>query len=88
MFFRARNWTYKRVKQLGALYHEQARGGGITIYYFLPREDPTNVVAFQRGFRMRTGDPGVRNAEEASRYQGIDYTCLVRAGSNSLYDIR
>jgi hypothetical protein len=79
MFFRARNGTYKRVKQLGALFHEEAREGGITIYYFPPRLDASsNVVAFKKGFRMRTGDPGVRTAAEAARYPHIDYTCLVR----------
>ncbi|KAB5550772.1 hypothetical protein GE09DRAFT_1059339 [Coniochaeta sp. 2T2.1] len=78
MYFQARNGTYKRVKQLGALFHEAARGGGITIYYFPPRKDATNIVAFKKGFRMRTGDPNARTAAEASRYQGIDYTCLLR----------
>jgi hypothetical protein len=78
MYFRARNGTYKRVKQLGAIGHEAARDGGITVYYFPPRKDPTNIVAFKKGFRMRNGDPNARNATAASRYQGIDYTCLVR----------
>ena len=81
MFFRARNGTYRRVKQLGALYHEEARGGGITIYYLPPRKDYSGVVAFQKGFRMRTGDPGARTAEEAARFQGIDYTCLIDEGT-------
>jgi hypothetical protein len=81
MYFRARNGTYKRVKQLGALFHENARGGGITIYYFPPDERSPydqwhNIVAFKRGFRMRNGNPNVRNA--SSRYKGIDYTCLLR----------
>jgi len=81
MFFHARNGTYKRVKQIGAVFSEAARGGGTTVYYFPPRNDTTNIVAFKKGFRMRTGDPGVRTAEEAAKYQGIDYTCLVDVGT-------
>ncbi|KAK4126463.1 hypothetical protein N657DRAFT_679385 [Parathielavia appendiculata] len=78
MYFRAGNGTYKRVKQVGAIGHEMARGGGITVYYVPPHKDPTNIVAFKKGFRMRNGDPNARNATSASRYQGIDYTCLIR----------
>jgi hypothetical protein len=74
LYFRARNGSYKRVPQAGALFHETARGGGITIYYFPPRKDPTNIVAFKRGFRMRTGNPDSRT----NASQGIDYTCLLR----------
>ena len=81
MYFRARNGTYKRVKQIGALFHEGARGGGITIYYFDHGPGAKKVTAFQKGFRMRNGDPNVRDEKEALArgYQGIDYTCLVRA---------
>lgn len=78
MYFRARNGTYKRVKQIGAIGHETARGGGITIYYLAHPKNATNMVAFKKGFRMRTGDPSIRNATSATKYQGIDYTCLVR----------
>lgn len=82
MFYRARNGTYRRVQQLGALYHEEARGGGITIYYVPYRSDaPMNITGFQKGFRMRNGDPGVGTAEEAAEYQGIDYTCLINEGT-------
>jgi hypothetical protein len=77
MFFRARNGKYKRVKQLGALFHESARDGGITIYYMPPKNN-SNIVAFKKGFRMRNGNPNVKTAEEAARYPGIDYTCLIR----------
>lgn len=78
MYFRARNGTYKRVKQLGAIGHEKARGGGITVYYLPPTKDPTNIIAFKKGFRMRNGDPNAGNITSASKYKGIDYTCLVR----------
>lgn len=78
MYFRSRNGTYKRVKQLGALFHEEARDGGITIYYLPPPVDYSNIVAFKKGFRMRNGNPNVRTSAEAAEYQGIDYTCLLR----------
>jgi hypothetical protein len=78
MYFRARNGTYKRIRQLGALFHEEARGGGITIYYFPHPKNATGMVAFKKGFRMRNGNPEARDAAAASRYQGIQYTCLVR----------
>ncbi|GAB1319571.1 Nucleoside diphosphate-linked moiety X motif 17 [Madurella fahalii] len=74
MYFRARNGTYKRVKQLGALFHEEARDGGMTIYY-APAKEPRPTVAFRKGFRMRSGDPASRTAGE---HAGIDYTCLLR----------
>lgn len=74
LYFRARNGTYKRVPQTGAIFSEAARGGGITIYYFPPRKDPTNIVPFRQGFRMRTGNPNARNGPSP----GIDYTCLLR----------
>ncbi|CAI4213045.1 unnamed protein product [Parascedosporium putredinis] len=77
MFFRARNGTYKRVRQFGAVFHEAARGGGMTIYYFPPEsaaDDSIKITAFPQGFRMRTGDPGARTAEASER--GIWYTCM------------
>ncbi|PKS05398.1 hypothetical protein jhhlp_008774 [Lomentospora prolificans] len=80
MFFRARNGTYKRVRQQGVIFHEDAREGGITVYYLPPEADHGRVTAFKKGFRMRTGDPGARTAEEAARFQHIDYTCLWDVG--------
>ncbi|RDL37161.1 Uncharacterized protein BP5553_04594 [Venustampulla echinocandica] len=80
MYYRASNGTYKRVRQLGALFHEEARGGGITIYYSA-HQNFTDTVAFKKGFRMRNGDPNVRTAEEASKYRGIDYTCMLDEGT-------
>ena len=74
MFYRSPNNTYRRIRQLGALWHESAREGGMTIYYFPPK-DLTNIVAFKRGFRMRTGDP---NNRSPGKYEGIQYTCLER----------
>ncbi|KAL2260116.1 hypothetical protein VTK26DRAFT_5993 [Humicola hyalothermophila] len=72
MYFRARNGTYKRVKQLGALFHENARGGGITIYYFSPNYGPPNITAFRQGFRMRSGHPDAKGPNE-----DIYFTCLI-----------
>ncbi|SPN96535.1 uncharacterized protein DNG_00061 [Cephalotrichum gorgonifer] len=83
MFFRARNVRYKRVTQMGALPDEEARGGGMTIYYTAPDNDTNNVVAFKKGFRMRTGNPEAQTGEEASANQSIDYTCLDEEGTPS-----
>ncbi|KAK5662135.1 hypothetical protein OQA88_8040 [Cercophora sp. LCS_1] len=65
MFYQSpHNGSYKRIKQIGSLFHEKAREGGITIYYFPQYMDldgrSTNKVrlrAFAPGFRMRTGHP-------------------------------
>ncbi|KAF4632626.1 hypothetical protein G7Y89_g5506 [Cudoniella acicularis] len=76
MYFQARNGTFMRAKQLGSLFHEAANGG-ITIYYF-DAPGGYNITAFQKGFRMRNGDPTVRDKESASRFKGITYTCLAR----------
>ncbi|KAK3316540.1 hypothetical protein B0H66DRAFT_499974 [Apodospora peruviana] len=78
MFYRHPNGTYRRVRQLGALWHESAREGGMTVYYFPPARNLSNIVAFKPGFRMRNGSPDARNATSASRYQGIQYTCMMR----------
>ncbi|KAL2018241.1 hypothetical protein VTK56DRAFT_1148 [Thermocarpiscus australiensis] len=78
MYFRARNKTYKRVNQLGILFFEYAREGGMKIYCFQPRKNTTKVLAFKKRFRMGNGNPNARKTTSASRYQGIDYTCLLR----------
>jgi len=43
MYFRSREGKYKRVRQLGALFNEQARDGGVTVYYF-PRKCQSNSL--------------------------------------------
>ncbi|CAI4215854.1 unnamed protein product [Parascedosporium putredinis] len=48
MFFRARNGTYKRVRQQGVVFHEDAREGGITVYYIPPDANLGRVTGFQR----------------------------------------
>ncbi|KAK3296697.1 uncharacterized protein B0H64DRAFT_356211 [Chaetomium fimeti] len=89
MYFQARNGSYKRVKQLGALFHEEARGGGMTIYYFPQFIEPEKVKirAFASGFRMQIGHPDLTTpavpplateAGEPSPLHGITYTCLLR----------
>ncbi len=78
LYFRARNGTYKRVKQKTTPgFNDNARGGGTTVYYLAPAKNPTNIVAFKKGFRMRNGDPSARDAASAARYRGIDFICLV-----------
>lgn len=64
MFYQARNRSYRRVKLIGSLFHEKAREGGITIYYYpqymSPDDQPTNKIrvrAFDPGFRMRAEHP-------------------------------
>ncbi|KAK0701411.1 hypothetical protein B0T21DRAFT_388234 [Apiosordaria backusii] len=96
MYFQARNGSYKRVKQLGSLFHEQAREGGITIYYFpqFINPKPLTIKAFAPGFRMRVGHPDrttPHNETGAPRttpdwkptalYDGITYTCLETEGT-------
>jgi hypothetical protein len=98
MYFQARNGSYKRVKQLGTLFHEEARGG-ITIYYFPQFIEPQNIKirAFMPGFRMRTGYPTsptpmvLPHAKglKPELMNGITYTCLVNDGtrfSNLTYE--
>ncbi|KAK4249200.1 hypothetical protein C7999DRAFT_30252 [Corynascus novoguineensis] len=89
MYFRARNGSYKRVEQLGALFHEEARGGGMTIYYFPRFMEPEKIKirAFAPGFRMRLGWPDRdspmrapwamgREGDDISPFDGVTYTCL------------
>ncbi|KAK4195461.1 hypothetical protein QBC40DRAFT_236388 [Triangularia verruculosa] len=96
MYFQARNGSYKRVKQLGSLYHEQAREGGITIYYFpqFLNPQPRTIKAFAPGFRMRVGHPdrvqpvnesgharADSNWKPTALYDGITYTCQENEGT-------
>ncbi|GAB1311350.1 WSC domain-containing protein-like protein 6 [Madurella fahalii] len=86
MYFQARNGSYMRVRQLGSLFHDEARDGGITVYYFSPstRAQKVKIRAFAPGFRMRTGHPNTRAlpphlvGKEAELMNGITYTCLQR----------
>ncbi|KAK0658692.1 hypothetical protein QBC41DRAFT_237847 [Cercophora samala] len=96
MYFRARNGSYHRVPQLGSLYHEAAREGGMTIYYFpqFVSPKPGTIKAFAPGFRMRVGHPDRTKAvnesghartdpsyQPTALYDGITYTCLETPGT-------
>ncbi|OAK98463.1 hypothetical protein IQ06DRAFT_357570 [Phaeosphaeriaceae sp. SRC1lsM3a] len=66
LYFKARNGTYKRVKQLGAANQFSDNfstqiGGGILVYYVSAA--PGKVTAFKPGFRMLVGDPTRRTAD-------------------------
>ncbi|KAK7991592.1 hypothetical protein PG988_000386 [Apiospora saccharicola] len=58
LYFKARNGTYKRVKQMVNLGLQGTEG--MTIYYIPPYDGKTTVTAFKPGFRMLVGDPMLR----------------------------
>jgi Domain of unknown function (DUF1996) len=72
MYFRARNGTYKRVRQFAN--NGLRADGGITVYYIPPYDGKTTVTAFKPGFRMLVGDPVVRTAE--AQQKQLCHRCL------------
>jgi hypothetical protein len=74
LYFRARNGTYKRVRQVenGGLH----QNGGMTVYYIPTYDGVSNVTAFTPGFRMLAGNPTLRNKTGESR--GICHRCLFK----------
>lgn len=66
LYFRARNGSFKRVKQMHNLGLEGANGG-ITIYYIPPYDGVGKVKAFAPGFRMLVGEPTLRQSEGQQR---------------------
>ncbi|KAK7931303.1 hypothetical protein PG985_002015 [Apiospora marii] len=58
LYFKARNGTYKRVKQMVNLGLQGTEG--MTVYYIPPYDGKTTVTAFKPGFRMLVGDPFLR----------------------------
>ncbi|AEO63835.1 uncharacterized protein THITE_2037606 [Thermothielavioides terrestris NRRL 8126] len=72
LYFRARNGTYKRVRQFPNV--GLRTDGGITVYYIPPYDGKTTVTAFKPGFRMLVGDAGLRSAEGMQRQ--ICHRCL------------
>jgi len=77
LYFKARNGSYKRVKQLGAANQFSDNfstqiGGGILIYYVSAA--PGKVTAFKPGFRMLVGDPTRRTALANGKMQNC-YRC-------------
>jgi len=77
LYFKARNGSYKRVKQLGAARQfnddfSTKIDGGILVYYVSAQ--PGKVQAFKPGFRMLVGDPAKRTADSTQRMQNC-YRC-------------
>jgi len=65
LYFRARNGTFKRVRQFP---NDGLRtDGGVTVYYIPPYDGKTKVTAFKPGFRMLVGDPALTTAEGQQR---------------------
>ncbi|KAF2114297.1 hypothetical protein BDV96DRAFT_547345 [Lophiotrema nucula] len=66
VYFKARNGSYKRVKQLGAAKqfsddYSTKIDGGVLVYYVSAQ--PGKITAFKPGFRMFVGDPTRRTAD-------------------------
>ncbi|KAK3291175.1 uncharacterized protein B0H64DRAFT_330884 [Chaetomium fimeti] len=61
LYFRARNGTYKRVRQFPNV--GLRADGGVTVYYIPHYDGKTSVTAFKPGFRMLVGDAGLRERE-------------------------
>ncbi|KAI1802313.1 hypothetical protein F4811DRAFT_563299 [Daldinia bambusicola] len=61
LYFRARNGTYKRVKQMVNLGLQGEEG--MTVYYIPPYDGHTKVTAFKPGFRMLVGEAMLRTAQ-------------------------
>ncbi|KAK3320303.1 hypothetical protein B0T19DRAFT_361648 [Cercophora scortea] len=78
MYYKARNGTYKRVRQFpnGGLRTD----GGVTVYYIPPYDGKTTVTAFKTGFRMLVGDAGLRSKKGMQKQ--LCHRCLGIEGSN------
>ncbi|CAK7199334.1 hypothetical protein SEUCBS139899_002012 [Sporothrix eucalyptigena] len=74
IYFRARNGTFRRVKQMGNVGFEQATAG-MTVYY----SGNKGVTAFKKGFRMLVGDPSFRTETQAKKFRQLTFTCLQTA---------
>ena len=73
MFYRSPNNTHRRIRQLGALWHESAREGDMTIYYFpRPKTSPTSSPS-NAASACATAILG--NNRQPGKYDGIQYTC-------------
>ncbi|OCL11758.1 hypothetical protein AOQ84DRAFT_361240 [Glonium stellatum] len=81
LYFRARNGTFKRVKQIGNEGFESANGG-MTVYYTQPN-GKTNITAFKQGFRMIIGNPTYRTSAQAAQFRQLTFTCLQNAGTRT-----
>ncbi|PSN74275.1 hypothetical protein BS50DRAFT_480003 [Corynespora cassiicola Philippines] len=72
LYYRARNGTYKRVKQFAN--EGLVQNGGMTVYYIPPYDGISNVTAFKPGFRMLAGNSNLRNSTSSSR--GVCHRCF------------
>lgn len=78
LFFRARNGTFKRVKQFES---DGLRGkGGITVYYIPDAANATSVTAFKPGFRMLAGDSAATTPGSARK---VCHRCMPKSGDAS-----
>lgn len=78
LFFRARNGTYKRVKQFES---EGLKGkGGITVYYIPDAANITSVTAFKRGFRMLAGDAAATSPSNPNVTRKVCHRCMPKSG--------
>lgn len=78
LFFRARNGTYKRVKQFPNLFLDG--NGGITVYYIPSPNAKTNVTAFKPGFRMLVGDAAL---DAPGPTRKVCHRCMPETGEAS-----
>lgn len=72
LYFRARNGTYRRVRQFPNV--GLRADGGITVYYIPPYDGKTTVTAFKPGFRMLVGDAALR--EKQGMQKQLCHRCL------------
>ena len=78
LYFRARNGTYKRVRQLPNI--GLGGNGGITVYYIPPHNVSVNVTAFKPGFRMLVGDAASHKPGQDPK---VCHRCMPKSGDNS-----
>ncbi|KXX78390.1 hypothetical protein MMYC01_206020 [Madurella mycetomatis] len=72
LYFRARNGTYKRVRQFPNV--GLRNDGGVTVYYIPPYDGKTTVTAFKPGFRMLVGDAALNTSRGMERQ--LCHRCL------------
>ncbi|GAB1312827.1 Nucleoside diphosphate-linked moiety X motif 17 [Madurella fahalii] len=72
LYFRARNGTYKRVRQFPNV--GLRTDGGVTVYYIPPYDGKTTVTAFKPGFRMLVGDAALNTSRGMQRQ--LCHRCL------------
>ncbi|KAM7186954.1 protein of unknown function (DUF1996) domain containing protein [Rhypophila sp. PSN 637] len=81
LYFRARNGTFKRVKQYAnAPSLHDGQKAGMTIYYTqesFGSNGKQKIMSFPPGFRMTVGSPTYTSQNDvSSRSPGLRYTCL------------